>query len=293
MKKITDLILDFDGTCTQIPLVYEAFLEAYRKGINAVLTPGQQISQQLWAEGMTEVRAHSPAAGWTTDFTPSAPAAADPYILSFETARYLFRSQSPQITTPIPLAAFVAAYAANPAPWRVETLEVIKELHKKGIAIYFVSNSSTQTITQRFQDLWGGTPRPDTIQVQGNAAKFEITEPDWDTLAGVPPKLTGLLDKVPAVQPDINIGRPLYLRRGNFFNVIAGIFSKNPDRFATSLFCGDVWELDLALPAAMGANIHLVERAKPFDTYDYEKALTHKAGGKVSPDLTGLLEWIK
>jgi hypothetical protein len=43
----------------------------------------------------------------------------------------------------------------------------------------------------------------------------------------------------------------------------------------------------------MGARIHLIERAAPFDTYDYERELTVHGGGKISPDLKGLLDWIK
>jgi hypothetical protein len=53
-----------------------------------------------------------------------------------------------------------------------------------------------------------------------------------------------------------------------------------------------VWELDLALPAAMGGHIHLIERASPFDTYDFEKQLTLAHRGKVSKDLLGLKEWL-
>jgi hypothetical protein len=292
-NKITDLILDFDGTCTQIPVAYKNFLESYRQGVNSNLTAAQQISPQLWEEGMREVITHSPAAGWTLGTTPAAPAAADPYILSFEATRYLFRTQSPKITTTIPASVFVNAYAANPAPWRPETLTVMKALLARNIAIHIVSNSNPLTITQRLQDLWGGAPVPPPVPVHGNAAKSNINEPDWDTLVGVPRELTDNFDKVPVTQHGPHIGRPLYLRRGNFFNVIATIFGKNPGRLATSLFCGDVWELDLALPAAMGANIHLIERAEPFHTYDYERQLTLKAEGRISDDLTGLLQWIK
>lgn len=295
MEKITDLILDFDGTCTQIPLIYEKFLRDYFAGLKAKLPTSQHVSQKQWDDALRLVMGKSPAAGWTVAATPSAPAAADPYVLAFEAARYVFRSQSPKIIFQIPAEVFTTAYTANAAPWREETLDVIKTMLANDVSIHLVTNSDKQAVTLRLQDLWGGGKLPDALSVIGSAAKFNITEPDWDSLEGMPKELCENFDHVPAVQPDTDMGRPLYLRRGSFFSAIASIFKSRPGNLATSIFCGDVWELDLALPAAMGANIHLIERAAPFNTYDYERNLTisRKHKGRISRDLNGLLEWLK
>lgn len=290
--KFTDVILDFDGTCTQIPLAFAQFLKDYLVGLNLALPADKQISDKLWKLGQQEVKKNSPEAGWTLGTTPAAPAAADPYILSFETTRILLKYHL-KISASIPPSVFANAYAANPAPWRVETLEVIKSLLQKNVSVHFVSNSDPQMIKHRLQDLWGGSQLPKTIFFHGNASKYNISEVDAEDKAGWTKQLKQIYDQVPAVQPSVSIGRPLYLRRGSFFSIIATIFNNDLSKLSSSIFCGDVWELDLALPATLGANIHLIERAAPFNTYAYERKLSliKKGQGKISADLSGLLEW--
>ncbi|HEU4727453.1 MAG TPA: hypothetical protein VFT22_06185, partial [Kofleriaceae bacterium] len=60
---------------------------------------------------------------------------------------------------------------------------------------------------------------------------------------------------------------------------------------AQTIVCGDIWELDLAMPRALGAAVHLVRRAPPFETYAYELAQL-AAPGDASSDLRGLIEHI-
>jgi phosphoglycolate phosphatase-like HAD superfamily hydrolase len=286
MSAIKHVILDFDGTCTQIPVIYQSFLNQYLKELNM-----PKISHQEWQNAQDLVRQHSPTAGWTLGTTSSAPAAADPYILSGEATKYLVKTNI--IKTPVPSTAFTNAYADNPGPWRKETLDVIKTLLKHEVAVHFVSNSSPQLITQRLQDLWGGTPLPASVNVHGNASKFNISEPDWVDIDSWPAWIRDLYNAVPAAETSVNIGRPIYLRRGSFISIIADLFKHEPENMlASTVFCGDVWELDLALPSELGANIHLIERASPFDTYPYERELTKAKKGKISADLNGLKEWL-
>ena len=62
----------------------------------------------------------------------------------------------------------------------------------------------------------------------------------------------------------------------------------------STVFCGDIWEMDLAMPYALGACVHLIDRAAPFDTYEFEMnaAAAGGARAKTSGDLTGLLAWL-
>ena len=62
----------------------------------------------------------------------------------------------------------------------------------------------------------------------------------------------------------------------------------------TTLVCGDIWELDLALPDALGCAVHLIERGAPYSTYAYElDAMTQARRGSSSGDLNGLLAVLK
>jgi hypothetical protein len=82
------------------------------------------------------------------------------------------------------------------------------------------------------------------------------------------------------------LDRPVYLRRGAYFEALCATTFP----MEQTLVCGDIWELDLALPAALGAQVHLIERAAPFATYRYERERLAK--GQSSPNLEALLERI-
>ena len=62
-----------------------------------------------------------------------------------------------------------------------------------------------------------------------------------------------------------------------------------------ALFCGDIFEMDLAMPHALGARVHLIDRAAPFSTYAYERSALAACGdrGRSSVELGGLMEWFK
>src|SRR5258705_4537690 len=85
---LAHIILDFDGTCTQIPPIFEAYLDLYRKGL---IEAGLNVTIWEWRDALAIVQQHSPKAGWTLAGCPSAPAAGDPYILADEAARLILR----------------------------------------------------------------------------------------------------------------------------------------------------------------------------------------------------------
>lgn len=289
--RITDIIMDFDGTCTVIPDIYQAFLSEYLAGLNNTAFSGSPIMAEEWKDAQEKVRMHSPQAAWTIAYAPAAPAAADPYILSFEAAKYLLWEKN--IQKDIPQEVFRNASDRFPAPWRPEAREVFETLLKKNINITFISNSSSRTITQRLLNLFSVQELPFGIAVKSDAAKFRIAELSW--YSAIPEDAQGLFQVVPVTHKDVGIGRPVYLRRATYFEAICAAFNNDLARLPTTVVCGDIWEMDLALPYELGANIHLIERASPFDTYGYERKATLQDArrGKVSKDLRGLLEWVK
>ena len=91
------------------------------------------------------------------------------------------------------------------------------------------------------------------------------------------------MDDVPGLE------RPLYLRRGLYFEVLSAIWSATGASPEGTFVCGDIFELDLALPAALGARVHLVGRSS---TPEWERSAVERAGGSYSDVLSGLLERI-
>lgn len=282
---IKTLVLDFDGTCTDVPAIHQQFLDA---SFEYLSQKGWLTEKAAWDDALAAVTAHSPEAGWTLGRTPSAPAAADPYILAGEAALYISRQENRPL--PVDLNAYGYAYARAVAPFRPELLSVLKRADALGVKVHFVSNSSTTRIVGRLKELLAGEPDLDArIDKRGGAEKYVITELPWDD-AKISPQVRDAFQALPVVTGDPRpLRRPTYLRRGSYMRQLAEAWEGDPSRAATTLVCGDIWELDLALPAALGCAVHLVERGAPYGTYDYEREATRAAGGSISADLDGLV----
>jgi hypothetical protein len=291
---LAHIILDFDGTCTQIPPIFEKYLDFYRRGLNG---SGLSVTLSEWRDAQAIVRNHSPKAGWTVaGCPPSAPAAGDPYILADEAARLILRRRG--VTTPVPPAVHVQAYDAALAPWREEALDTFSRLVGHGVQLHFVSNTGTAFISWRLRDLFGDhNPVTAKISVQSDAGKFRICELNWDDQAAVSAEAKRRFQSLPVAygeKPIPETERPIYLRRGAYFEAICRVLDGDFDALTNTVFCGDIWEMDLAMPYALGAKVHLLDRAAPFDTCPYERQALVGYGdrGKTSADLSGLLEWL-
>jgi hypothetical protein len=290
---VAHIILDFDGTCTQIPPIFEAYLDLYCKGLNGA---GVSVTPSEWREAQAIVRQHSPRAGWMAGGCPSAPAAADPYILADEAAKLILRRR--RATTSGPLTAHKQAYDAALAPWREEALDTFSRLLEHGVQLHLVSNSGTDFITGRLRDLFGdNNPLRAKISVQSDAGKFRICELNWDDQDTLSAEARRRFQALPVAYGEkllTETERPIYLRRGAYFEAINRALARDLDALTNTVFCGDIWEMDLAMPYALGANVHLLDRAVPFETYRYERQALVAYGdrGKTSADLSALLDWL-
>lgn len=275
------LVLDFDGTCTDIPAISDPFLDAYL----ARLVVDRWTDADEWRAALKAVWEASPDAGWTLSRTASAPAAADPYILAGEAMKHIARRRKTRPPEPDP---YVEAYNTAPAPFRPEFVEVLRAIDARGVAIRFVSNSSTTKVAARLADVLKNEPELlAKIPVHGDAEKFVVCEPAFDD-EDIGEELRAAFEALPAAGKSV-LRRPIYLRRASYLKVLAKVWNEAKVARHETIVCGDVFELDLALPAALGCATHLVERAEPYGTYAYERALAADAGTSVSADLNGLL----
>jgi hypothetical protein len=81
--------------------------------------------------------------------------------------------------------------------------------------------------------------------------------------------------------------RSIPLRRANYFRALRDeVWKEDLEGPSRTLVCGDVFELDLALPAALGARVHLVTRE---DTPPHEVAAVEaQPRGSASQDLASV-----
>lgn len=281
MPRIRYVILDFDGTCTQVDRVQERFLVAYGKAIHA--------DDKAWDKALATVRKAAPHAGWTLANSPStAPAGADPFILAGEASALLARARGGNAPD-----VFKAVYNSCVAPFRAEVIDVLDALTKK-VKVAFISNSGEVDIGNRLTDLLPAKLRA-KIHVSGGAQKFLVKEPLLDS------KLTATerarFEQLDAGLRVDGLQRPIYLRRGSYFEAMCDVYNRFGDadkpivnKLEETLVCGDIYELDLAMPAALGAQVHLIERAEPFPLYEYERARMGK--GQISATLKALTKRI-
>ena len=265
------------------------YLDEFVRIFQEEVYPG---ASEHWDAAVAEIRGRSPAAGWMLGGAPSAPSGADPYILAGEVVSYLVKKHG--IGRRVPDTLHTRAYEASQAPWREEVLEVIEALDASGVRVHFVSNSSTRKVAHRLDDLFAGKRSlRERVRVCGDAAKFRIQELSHD--ADIPGELRRRFGALPAALTVETFERPVYLRRGAYFEALCRVWNNEPSGPSQTLVCGDVWELDLAMPAALGAEVHLITREAPYATYGYERSAVEALGarGGMSGDLRGLLSRVR
>jgi phosphoglycolate phosphatase-like HAD superfamily hydrolase len=286
------VVLDFDGTCTQIELVQAGFLAAYQARLEQSNGCAPGALSPAWDAALARVRAASPDAGWTLHGAPStAPAAADPYILAGEASALMMRDGA---IRQVPADAYARAYAAHPAPWRPEVPEVLAALVERGLEIGFISNADQLAVEAQLTDLLhADRALRRRIAVHGGAAKFTLGELPIGA-AGPGAAHRERFEQLDGARRTAGTVRPIYLRRGAYFDALCGLWRElgaTGFPIADTLVCGDIWELDLAMPHALGAHVHLIRRAPPFDTYLYEIAQL-ASPADATTDLRGLLDHV-
>jgi FMN phosphatase YigB (HAD superfamily) len=280
---LRQVVLDFDGTSTLVENIQREFLERYRELVAADW--GDTAAAQ-WDENLAAVRAASPLAAWMLGGAPAAPAAADPYILSGEVVALTARRLG--VRAPAQASSwYVTAYHENPAPLRAELGDLLVGLVGDGCAVAFVSNSDRKKVAERVGELRLPPGVAEKVQVHGNAAKFCIQELWFERHP--PEPLAARFRALPAAAPS-SLPRPVYLRRGAYFHALAGVWEKNGTTPEETLVVGDVWEMDLAMPAALGCRVAFLRRPEPYPPYDYELEAAAGASASIIDDLTTIRE---
>ena len=269
------VVFDFDGTCTRVEDVATSYEERCLVLLEQAVR--RDDLERPFRDAMQRVRASSPRAGWTMGGLPSAPAAADPYIMVGEAIRLVLAELSIARNEAVDRIHHQANDECE-APWREEVARVLGAFHERGVSIHFVSNSLTGKIAGRLDALLGAdTPLRRAVGVLGDARKFVVRELESPAVSAT---LRARFERLPESAGDIE-GRPIYLRRGGYFEALSTLWHQE-ERAADTLVVGDIFELDLALPIALGAQVHLVRRELPYPTYRYEIEAVNALGPRGS-----------
>src|SRR5262249_18805168 len=153
---------------------------------------------------------------------------------------------------------FRANYAKAGSVFRGDARAVIERLLATGLPIYVVTNSDTDAVLRKIETL--GADGRDRLRVFGNARKYVIVEPEASDARFL---------ALPETLAVGGLARPIFLRRGHYYSLLSRIATETAVAPERTLVVGDIFELDLALPASTGYSVHLVVRAR---TPAYERA---------------------
>jgi hypothetical protein len=248
------IVLDFDGTMTDAELEGAPFRDGYLADLATLV--GVTPDEPRFAAIVTEVEARLARAPEAHPFRwkgkAVAPASVDPYLRMVPIADAVFdawnllpdRDLRGRLTGGVLYKHNYARTLGKPV-FRAGAAEVLRAL--AGTETFVVTNSHTAAVAEKIAMLdraSGGGVAWLAPRVRGDAQKFEVDEA-WD---GVPATLA-----IPGLA-----SREVLLRRRRYHDRLAELVQGCGATFADLVVIGDIFELDLALPLALGARVGLV-----------------------------------
>lgn len=268
------VILDFDGTLTLANEEAKPFLIGFKKDVANLLNK-TNIDEE-WKKAEREILQNSDEYGWKYKGKIVAPPNADNYVLATVTAKFLLDKARVLMDLnkrdDILQQIYQQNYSKSGIAFKKGAKEVLEKLIKR-IPVFIVTNSNSDAVANKIEKL--NPQGKEKITLFGDAQKYSI-DPSFDA---IPETLT------------INgLKRVIFLRRKKYFDVLNQIWKATSVKPEQTLVIGDIFELDLALPAVLGCNVFLVANSK---TPSCEKeAVSHLFKGYVSKNVKDVLNII-
>lgn len=283
MSDVKCVVSDFDGTLTDPAREGPLFEELYKQRLAAATAP---LVLDRWAEAARSVDSAPEVHGLVIGSVIAAPGDADPYVRCFTLTQFLNRhlelAPSYEALQKIAVLCYHSVYTEiterhwSRAMFRPGVMEFLSALHERRVQVWLVSNADVKLIERRLAALDGLPP----LRLIGNAQKHWV---------GVAPTADPAFDALPEETLLAGLARPLKLRRGLYFEALRNIWRESGTAARDMLVVGDIYEMDLALPAALGASVHLIQN---YDTREPYVAALRALGtrGGFSRDLSSALE---
>jgi FMN phosphatase YigB (HAD superfamily) len=279
------IILDFDGTFTDVRAEAAPFADEFRRDVFDLLG---RDAREAWDRAAREVDAHPGKFGWEQSGAIVAPAAADPYIHTTTVAQLVLTEagvlRDRTTRDAVVQALYHKAYHHTKTAFRPDARDVLEALVARGLPLFVVTNARTDAVLRKLEHLLGADRLRSlldarALSIRGDARKFVLGDPSLGDA-----RFEALAREV--FVPGLE--RPVQIRRGPYFETIASVLAEASATATELLVCGDIFELDLALPAALGAHVHLVTR-EGSPAYERDAISALGARGAVSLELSALL----
>ncbi len=267
---IRTVVLDFDGTCTDVEREAGGFLAAYKSDL--ARTIGHPDIDGAWAEKEAQVLAEPSRHGMRIGGRLVAPAV-DLYLLATAVSILI----EPDLDDVQTERLFKENYRFTTTAFKPEACEAISGLLAANVDLFVVTNSEPGKVGAKLDALHPAGR--EGIRLRGNARKFLVCRPEIH--AG-----DARFEALEEVHEVAGWSRPILPGRGHYFDALASIWCETGTGPQDTLVIGDVFELDLVLPGLLGCRTHLVPSAR---TLDYERRGTKALGGSVADDLRAVL----
>jgi len=272
--QLEQVILDFDGTVTNTEEEAVDYVDAFKSDMQKRVMPNKAGEfEQLWELERTGVMREPNKHGWKYNGKIIAPSHADPYVLCTTIGDLVLDElgMDEEEKSALLNELFQKHYAKAGTVFKPEAKEFLYKLSEK-LPVTIVTNSDTKKVIKKIETIDAELLK--AITVVGNAKKY-VLDDSWD--------------EVPETMQMDGLERAVYLRRKLYFDVLKDVAEGRS--FENLLVVGDIFELDLALPAYFGAHICLATNQ---NTPDYEKQFAKSLGrGHAAEDLKEILEIIE
>lgn len=288
MTKPPVIALDFDGTMTDAEAEGLAFTDGYLDDLAALTGQSATTVRAIAYRTFAEILERPNEFPFVFGKPPLAvaPAIVDPYLRMSTIANrvldafkvFVDRDERDRLLSGVLYRHNYRRTVEQPV-FRIGAAGLLRALGKRAdLAVYVVTNSSTHHVSEKIMRLdreAGGGIAWLADRVRGNASKF-VVDPSW-TGAPAPSDLTIR-----------GLDRPILRKRRRYHAILEELCAGAFERLTV---LGDIFELDLALPEALGARVALVKGPyTPSYEIDY---LSGKPGhAKVVSDLSEVLDFI-
>jgi len=274
------LVLDFDGTMTDAEAEGRPFRDGYLEDLALLvgLEPEDPTVRVLADEVEAELESVPASHPFMWMGRPVAPATVDPYLRMVPIAhRILDRYGAIPSAEDRGRLLGGVLYKYNYAKtlghpvFRPGAGAMLSSL--AGSRTWIVTNSDTHAVAGKVAALDRDAPGVAwlTSRVRGFARKFDVD----DAWTGAPSQMT-----IPGLDRDV------LLRRRAYFDILRTVLEEADSTFEELVVVGDIFELDLAMPLALGARVGLVTSAR---TPAYERAfVTAHPRAKLIEDLADI-----
>jgi phosphoglycolate phosphatase-like HAD superfamily hydrolase len=290
------LILDFDGTLTDVEVEGKPYVGGYLEHLALICARPIESITDLYNRFHAQLMRDPINHPWIMFGEAVAPATVDPYLRMAPISRMIFAECGIEMNDAAMQGVlsgllYKLNYPKTKTAFAPNAARLCAEIMNHDFNAFIVTNSDTAPVTKKIRELavdhgidsalvTAQDSEQDALGVQsGNTERFK----KWwlPRIYGDAKKYVVGSDPIDGIEPAMrlpNLHRPVLLWRPEYVRILRKLAAQcEITDWSSVLVVGDIFELDLAVPLAMGAHVALtVNDSTP--QYEIEHLAYHERG---------------